>query len=99
TRSKRDWSSDVCSSDLPTQVVVLDGRNGTTQLFAINPFEVGFTGGVFVAAGDVNGDGIDDLAIAPDEGGGPRVRVIDGKTFAVRSEERRVGKEGRGGRS
>src|SRR5437868_11430548 len=30
TRSKRDWSSDVCSSDLPTDVTVtLIGETGT----------------------------------------------------------------------
>src|SRR5207302_10166194 len=34
------------------------------------------------AAGDVTGDGAPDLVITPDEGGGPRVRVFDGKRFA-----------------
>lgn len=56
--------------------------NGATQqqLFAINPFGE-FTRGVFVALGDVNNDGFADLVITPDEGGGPRVRVFNGKTF------------------
>ena len=39
-------------------------------------YEASFTGGVYVAAGDVNGDGVPDLFISPDEGGGPRVRVF-----------------------
>lgn len=43
-------------------------------------FEASFTGGVYVAAGDVTGDGVPDLVIAAGEGGGPRVRVSDGKT-------------------
>src|SRR5205823_4264337 len=47
-------------------------------LFNNAPFELGFTGGVYVAAGDVTGDGVPDVVITPDEGGGPRVRVFDG---------------------
>jgi hypothetical protein len=46
-------------------------------------FESTFTGGVFVAAGDVNGDGYDDYVVTPDEGGGPRVRIISGKDGAL----------------
>src|SRR5262249_27174956 len=63
-----------------TQVVVLDGVD-QHQLFSINPFEASFTGGVFVSAGDLTGDGVADLVISPDQGGGPRCRVFNGKTF------------------
>jgi hypothetical protein len=42
-------------------------------------FEPTFTGGVFVAAGDVDGDGFADLVVTPDESGGPRVRVLSGQ--------------------
>jgi hypothetical protein len=63
-----------------TRVVVLDGKD-RHELFALDPFEASFTGGVFVAAGDVNGDGTPDLVVTPDEGGGPRVRVFSGNGF------------------
>ncbi|VTS06964.1 beta-1,3-glucanase family protein [Tuwongella immobilis] len=63
-----------------TEVKVIDGKT-QTELFTINPFEASFTGGVYVAAGDITGDGTPELIITPDEGGGPRVRVFDGTTF------------------
>lgn len=65
----------------PTQVVILDGKSQAV-LFGVAPFEAAFKGGVFVAAGDINGDGTADLAISPDEGGGPRVRIFSGKGFS-----------------
>jgi RHS repeat-associated protein len=65
----------------PTRVVVLDGVTGA-ELFAVSPFESSFLGGVFVAAGDLTGDGVAELVITPDQGGGPRVRVFDGIGFA-----------------
>ena len=60
-------------------VRVIDGQSGQ-ELWRVNPFESSFLGGVFVAAGDINCDGRYDVVITPDEGGGPRVRVFDGKT-------------------
>lgn len=45
-------------------------------------FENSFTGGVNAAVGDVNGDNVADLIIGAGVGGGPRVRVLDGRAFA-----------------
>jgi hypothetical protein len=58
---------------------VFDGKTGALirEFMAYSPF---FKGGVFVAVGDVNGDHVPDIITAPDAGGGPDVRVWDGKT-------------------
>lgn len=58
----------------PAVVTVLDGE--TRQPIAeVTPFGGAFVGGVFVTAGDVDGDGVADLAVVADQGGGPRARV------------------------
>jgi len=46
-------------------------------------YDTAFTGGVFVAAGDVNDDGTPDIITGPGAGGGPNVRTFDGKTGAL----------------
>jgi hypothetical protein len=48
--------------------------------FTLIPYEETFTGGVLVATGDVNGDGVDDIITGTGVGGGPRVRIFDGVT-------------------
>src|SRR5205823_2190703 len=76
-----DGIADVVAGTGPgrsTRVRVLDGVD-RHELFDVEPFEAAFTGGVYVAAGDITGDGTPDLVITPDEGGGPRCRVFDGK--------------------
>jgi hypothetical protein len=75
-----DGVADLVAGTGPGQasaVVVLDGKT-KAELFRTAPFEAAFVGGVYVAAGDVNGDGTPDLVVSPDEGGGPRVQVYSG---------------------
>ncbi|WP_149111108.1 FG-GAP repeat domain-containing protein [Limnoglobus roseus] len=65
----------------PTQVQILDGKDQHV-LATTAPFESAFTGGVYAAAGDFNGDGVPDLVVTPDQGGGPIAAVYDGAALA-----------------
>jgi hypothetical protein len=65
------------------QVVVLDGAT-RAELARFNPFESSFTGGVYVAAGDVDGDGRADVVVTPDVTGGPIVAVYSGAKIAAK---------------
>lgn len=60
-------------------VKILDGASGE-ELFSITPFG-DFTGGLFITAGDLDGDGKAELAITAGFFGGPRVRIFQGGTF------------------
>ena len=64
------------------RVTVFNGAtNFTTVLANFFAFSSDFTGGVDVAGGDLNGDGFDDIVVGALAGGGPNVRVFDGKTL------------------
>lgn len=60
-----------------SKIRVLDGRTQTDLLPMFSAFEDSFTGGVFLAAGDFNNDGKADIVVAPDQGGGGRIRILD----------------------
>jgi len=64
------------------QVSIFDGATGQLlrSFFALTP---SFSGGLFVASGDVNKDGFADIAVGADAGGGPQVSLFSGKDGAL----------------
>ena len=57
--------------------------DGTTGALGPSFFAyTGFSGGVFVASGDVNGDSYDDIITGTDSGAAGHVKVFDGLTLA-----------------
>jgi uncharacterized protein YkwD len=63
-------------------VVVYNAATGA-RIRSFDAYDSGFRGGVRVATGDVNGDGFDDIITGAGAGGGPHVKVFDGKTGSV----------------
>jgi hypothetical protein len=62
-------------------VTVYSTTNGVrTQVASFDAYP-GFGGGVSVATGDVNGDGVDDVVTGAGPGGGPHVKVFDGASL------------------
>jgi hypothetical protein len=64
------------------RIKVIDGASQAT-VYDFFVFEKEFTGGVFVAAGDFTGDGLDDIVIGAGEGGGPRVLILNAANLSV----------------
>lgn len=80
-----DGIADLIIGNGPTissHVLVIDGATGQTVLDFM-PFEASFLGGIYVAVGDVTGDGISEIVVTPDLSGGPRVTVLRGGDFRV----------------
>jgi hypothetical protein len=59
------------------------GRQVPGALGSFFAYDAAFTGGVFVAVGDVDGDGDDDLITGAGAGGGPQVNVFSGRDGRV----------------
>jgi len=69
-----------------SQVKVFSGADGSVlrSFFAFTPT---YTGGVYVGAGDLDGDGRADIIVgAGGTAGGPHVKVFDGKTGLVQRD-------------
>lgn len=64
----------------PPTVISLDGATGAPLMPAFFAYGSGFTGGVRVASGDINGDGFADIVTGAGPGGGPHVKAFDGVT-------------------
>jgi len=69
----------VTGPGTPVRFAVISGADNATLLVAPTapfPGSESFSGGGYVSAGDVTGDGRADIVITPDQGGGPRVMVF-----------------------
>src|SRR5206468_5968833 len=90
TRSDRDWSSDVCSSDLDVCAPMVMYRNYAWH----RPFEIignQHPSWNVIGRGRGNVDSFEQESVTPFP-----AYDFGGKRFWLRSEERRVGKECRG---
>jgi hypothetical protein len=78
-----DGVDDVIAVTGPGRATQLKIINGATfsDVVTIDVFEEAFRGGLFVSSADLNGDGRAEIVVSPDMGGGPRIRIYDGRTF------------------
>ena len=65
-----------------TSIAILDSQTSEV-MEAFFAFDQAFTGCVFVAVQDVNGDGILDIIAAAGAGGGPEVRIFNGDALTI----------------
>lgn len=80
-----DTLADIVTAPGPgggPHIKLYDGFTGDVirSFFAFDP---GFSGGVYVATGDVNNDGRADIITAAGAGGGPHVRVFSGADNSI----------------
>jgi len=76
-----DGKADIITGAGPgggPHVEVFSGATGA-RLLSFFAFDPSFRGGVYVAGGDVNGDGTADIIAGPGAGGWSQVRVFDGR--------------------
>ena len=69
---------------VPPLVKLLDSSTGQT-IDQFQPLSSDFTGGVKVVLADLNGDNQPDIITAAGAGGGPHIKVFEGKTHEILS--------------
>ena len=80
-----DGTDDIITGAGPgggPHVKVFSGVDAST-LFSFFAYDAKFSGGVFVAAGDVNGDGKADIITGAGAGGGPHVKAYSGADLST----------------
>jgi hypothetical protein len=79
-----DGTPDLITAPGPGTAPTIHVFDGSTQqeVASFDAYESTFTGGVYVAAGDITGDGKAEIITGADQGGGPRVVVFDGSTVS-----------------
>ena len=65
-----------------SEIRAFDGATGA-QIRSFLTMPAGFAGGIFVAAGDINGDDHADLIVSADAGTWPVVKIFDGVTSGM----------------
>ena len=80
-------TNDIITGRGPGATAVVSVFRGSNHglVFSVVPYGANFTVGVFVAAGDVDGDGRADIVVGPGDGAGsvPNVKVYSGLNGAV----------------
>jgi hypothetical protein len=81
----RDGTPDFFTAPGPGGGPLIRGFDGSTgeqldgPLGLLTPYALTFRGGCYIAMGDVDGDGVPDLLVGADRGGGPHVRAFSGR--------------------
>lgn len=84
------------SGDGHGEIVAARGAGGEPWVEVLDPatgelvgrflaFDRAFTGGIHVAAGDLDADGRDEIVVAPGDGGDGQVRIFDRRFHLIRS--------------
>ena len=81
TESASGWAVALDNGAYTTQAFVF--RPDGSLAMSVTPFGSGYRGGVRIARGDINGDGVADLFTGTGPGVASRIRVWDGRTAAM----------------